>query len=82
MTEKDREQLARDHIGLAYALAYRQRTRNEELDELQGDALLGLARAVMTWDPDRGHQVLIVGAPEDLPRDPGRQALAGSAVPR
>lgn len=48
------EQIARDHMGHATTLAWKHCTTAEDIDEIRADALLGLARAINSWDPDRG----------------------------
>lgn len=64
----DADRLAREHWRQARALAWRHCSPGEDLDEIQGDALLGLARAIRRFDPGRGlafwtfAQPVIVGA--------------------
>lgn len=64
----DADRLAREHWRLALWLAHRHCASGADLDEIQGDALLGLARAIRRFDPERGlafstfAQPVIVGA--------------------
>lgn len=50
MTSADREQLAREHLHVAHGIAWKMRHPCEEFDEVYADALLGLARALNTWN--------------------------------
>jgi RNA polymerase sigma-B factor len=49
-----REQLVREHGGLARSLAHRFVSRGEPLDELTQVAMIGLAHALEGFDPDHG----------------------------
>lgn len=49
-----REQLVREHGGLARSLAHRFASRGEPLDELHQVAMIGLAHAIEGFDPGHG----------------------------
>lgn len=51
-----RERLVHAHVGLAASLAARFSTRNENADDLQQAALVGLLHAIERFDPRRGVQ--------------------------
>lgn len=54
LSQREKDQLARKHLALARWCARKHRYGEEEFEELLADALLGMARALNTWDPDCG----------------------------
>ena len=53
LSEREKNDLARDHLGLARWHASRA-CHGDDFYEILSDALLGLTRAINSWSPDRG----------------------------
>lgn len=55
--------LVEDHLDVATTMAARYRNRGIELEDLQQVALLGLTKAAIRFDPDRGHDFMSFAVP-------------------
>jgi RNA polymerase sigma-B factor len=55
-TQQERDDLVRQHLGLAQSLASRYANRGEHLEDLVQVAMIGLVRAAERFSPERGIQ--------------------------
>ena len=60
------EEVIRINIPVARALAARYRNRGQAMEELEQVACVGLVRAVRSFDPDRGADLLVLAVPTIL----------------